>query len=349
MIRLLLTAALLLLLSFPLPAADPVTPEAITADHFALAARYSRAHGGLVLYVQQGGKALFEDDYPGYTAATPHKIYSGTKSFVAVAALLAEQDGLLSLSEPASNTLTEWQGTRRRNITIDQLLSQTSGLGPDGTSIYASRDQFDAAVHVPLIDPPGERFHYGAAGYQAFGELLKRKLRARDRSVEGYIRERLIEPLDIRVSDWKHDDAGNPLVHAGMTLTAKEWAKFGEFICHGGYYDGKQFVDPKLFASLFTGHEANPAYGLGFWLNRAEPIPRPQRMTDLQPAMDGDQLYRGGPRDLVACLGSYKQRLYVIPSLDLVIVRFAYEDRYSDGDFLSRLLTGRSKPDLHTH
>ena len=346
MIRLLLATAFLLC---PLPAADPITPEAITPGHFALAARYSRTHGGLVLYIQQGGKALFEDDYPGFSSSTPHKIYSGTKSFVAITALLAAQDGLLSLNEPASNTLTEWQGTRHRDITIDQLLSQTSGLDPDGETIDASRDQFAAALRVPLVDLPGARFHYGAAGYQAFGELLKRKLRTRDRSVEGYIREKLIEALDIHVADWKHDDAGNPLLHAGMILTAKEWAKFGEFICHGGFYEEKQLVDLKMLASLFIGHKANPAYGLGFWLNHPEPTPRHQRMSDLQPAIDGDQLYPGGPRDLVACLGSYKQRLYVIPSLDLVIVRFSYQDHYSDGNFLSLLLTGHPKPDLHTH
>jgi CubicO group peptidase (beta-lactamase class C family) len=349
MIRFFLPAALLLLPPLPLPAAGPVSMGAITPDHFALAARYSRAHGGLVLYIQQAGRPLFEDDYPGFFSSTPRKIYSGTKGFVAVAALLAVQDGLLSLDEPASRTLTEWQGDRRRDITIDQLLSQTSGLDPDGEAIYASRDQFAAALRVPLVDLPGARFHYGAAGYQAFGELLKRKLRARDRSVEGYIRDRLIDPLGIDVEEWKHDDAGNPLLHAGMILTAREWARFGEFLCHGGFNDDKQFIDAKLFASLFIGHRANPAYGLGFWLNRPESVPRPQRMTDLQPAIDGDQLYPGGPRDLVACLGSYKQRLYVIPSLDLVIVRFAYEAPYSDGDFLSRLLTGTPKPDLHTH
>jgi hypothetical protein len=41
--------------------------------------------------------------------------------------------------------------------------------------------------------------------------------------------------------------------------------------------------------------------------------------------------------------------LYMIPSQDLVIVRFGYDEPFSDGDFLSRLLTGRPHSDAHTH
>jgi hypothetical protein len=100
---------------------------------------------------------------------------------------------------------------------------------------------------------------------------------------------------------------------------------------------------------LFTGHAANPAYGMGFWLNRPPPVPRLQPIYVLQLAIDGDQLYPGGPRDLVAAIGSEKQRLYMIPSLDLVVVRFGCETAFSDGDFLSRLLTGRPRPDAHSH
>ena len=100
---------------------------------------------------------------------------------------------------------------------------------------------------------------------------------------------------------------------------------------------------------LLTGHKANPAYGMGFWINRPPPDPRLQSIKLLQLAIDGDQLYPGGPKDLIACIGTGKQRLYMIPSLDLVIVRFGCEVPFSDGDFLSRLLTGKPHPDAHTH
>jgi CubicO group peptidase (beta-lactamase class C family) len=327
----------------------PVSAAPITAANFALADRYSRAHGGVALRVQQGGRVVFENYADGYSASTPHKIYSGTKNFVAVTALIAQQEGLLDLNEPASKTLTEWRGDRRRTITLDQLLSQTSGLSPGTDIINSAEDQMQAAVSVHLIATPGTQFHYGPVGYQAFGEILKRKLRARDESVQDYMEDKVFDPLDIDIASWKHDDAGNPLMHAGLALSSEEWAKFGEFVKDEILVSKKLLVQPKSFRRLFIGHYANPAYGISFWLNRPPPSPRLQKMTELQPAMDGDQMYSGGPRDLYAAYGTSHQRLYIIPSLDLVIVRFSEGSRFSDGDFLSRLLTGRAHPDIHTH
>lgn len=344
MTRLIFLTSIFSLAATRLPAGDE-----ITAAHFASAAQYSQSHGGLALRVEQGGAVLYESYAPGFSASTPHKIYSGTKSFVAVAALIAMREGLLTLDEKAADTLTEWRGDRRRAITLNQLLSHTSGLDPDGDLIYPARDQLAAAVGVPLIDPPGSRFHYGAVGYQAFGEILRRKLRREDRSVEGWMRDKLFDPLDIAIAGWKHDDAGNPLLHSGLSLSAKEWAKFGEFINGVRAGNQGQLITNQLLTMLLIGHKANPAYGMGFWLNRPPPIPRLQPITDLQLAIDGDQLYPGGPRDLIAAIGSEKQRLYMIPSLDLVVVRFGRETAFSDGDFLSRLLTGQPHPDAHSH
>jgi CubicO group peptidase (beta-lactamase class C family) len=338
----LLFAALLALL----PVCAPAAP--ITAENFAKAAAYSRSHGGLALRVEQNGRQMFEDYYPGWSSSTPHRIFSGTKSFVAVGALIAEEQGLLSLNERVGQTLPEWSHDRRGSITINELLSQTSGLDPGADIIGSARDQFSAALRVPLISTPGTRFHYGPVGFQAFGEILRRKLRPSGQSVEGWLRHEVFRPLDIDIAYWKHDDAGNPLLHAGIWLSAEEWAKFGEYVLEELTGSKKLLVDHQLFKSLFIGHEANPAYGLGWWLNAPPPSPRLEKMSDYQPAVDGDQIYPDGPR-VYAAIGSSKQRLYIIPSLDLVIVRFGYESRFSDGDFLSRLITGEPHPDRHTH
>jgi CubicO group peptidase (beta-lactamase class C family) len=328
---------------------DRVFGIEITPDHFAAAAQYSQNHGGVALRVEQGGRLVFESYAPGWSASTPHKIYSGTKSFVAIAALVAQQEGLLTLDEKASDTLTEWKGDGRRAITINQLLSHTSGLDPDGDLIYPYRDQMAAAVRVHLIAAPGSQFHYGAVNYQAFGEILRRKLLPRHESVEDYIKDKVLDPLDIAIDSWVRDDAGNVLIHSGILLSSEEWAKFGKFINEAMAGKGARLSCGATVPELMIGHRANPAYGLGFWLNRPPPEPRLQSIKILQLAIDGDQLYPGGPRDLIAAIGSERQRLYMIPSLDLVVTRFAYDTRFSDGDFLSRLLTGKPHPDAHTH
>ena len=316
----------------------------------AKAAAYSNMHGGEVLRIEQAGNLIYESNAPGVDPSTPHKIYSGTKSFVAVTAMVLAEKGALDLDERASDILTEWKNDARRDITIDQLLSQTSGLDPDGDRIYAARYQLAAAVGIPLVSAPGTRFHYGAVGYQAFGEILRRKFGSFPfgDGVERLVQHSVLDPCGIKVAYWKRDDAGHVLVHAGMQMSAEEWAKFGEFLLKPRIASGAS--DRALgFPRLFVGHAANPAYGLGFWLNAPQRFPRLQKIADLQPAIDGDQLYPGGPRDLFAAIGTGKQRLYVIPSQQLVIVRFGHEAPFSDGDFLSRLLTGKAHPDAHTH
>jgi CubicO group peptidase (beta-lactamase class C family) len=335
----------LLLLSALAATGLPSTAADLDPANCARAAAYSRQHGGEVLRIEQAGRVIYQDVAPDADADAPRKIYSGTKSLIAVTALILAQQGKLRLDERASDTLTEWKNDARRTITLDQLLSQTSGLDPDGDPIYSARDQLAAAVRMPLVSPPGTRFHYGAAGYQAFGEILRRKFH---KSVEDIVTDTLLDPYDLDVASWKRDDAGNVLVHAGMEMTAKAWARFGELLLRPVLTPDDS--RPALgYPQLFLGHAANPAYGLGFWLNAPQPPDARQSITDLQPAIDGEQLYPGGPPDLIAAIGTGKQRLYVIPSLRLVVVRFGHEAPFSDGDFLSRLLTGRPHPDRRTH
>lgn len=321
----------------------------VTPQHFANAAHYSLTHGGVAVRVEQNGRLLYESYAPGFSASTPHKIYSGTKSFFAVAAVLMQKEGLLSLEEKASDTLPEWRNDRRRDITIEELLSHTSGLDPDLGFLYPYRDQLDAALRVPLIDTPGARFHYGGVNYQAFGEIMKRKLEAHGQSIQDFMEDKIFDPLDIDVNQWVRDRAGNPLIHSGLVLSAGEWAKFGNFINHARDGGHTPLVPGSTLAPLFAGRTCNPAYGLGFWLNRPPPEPQLQPIKALELAIDGEQLYPGGPHDLIACIGSGHQMLYMIPSQDLVIVRFSDGERFSDGDFLSRLLTGEPHPDARSH
>ena len=87
------------------------------------AAEYSAARRGAALLVIQNGKAIFES-YPGdHSDQETHKIYSGTKGFWVLAALAAEEEGILKLDERVADTIQEWRSDdRKKHITIRQLL-----------------------------------------------------------------------------------------------------------------------------------------------------------------------------------------------------------------------------------
>jgi CubicO group peptidase (beta-lactamase class C family) len=85
---------------------------------------------------------------------------------------------------------------------------------------------------------PGSEFEYGPSHFYAFGELMNRKLSQQSeihaKSFEQYARLRLIDPLGIRIGVWSKDASGNVNIPGGMFLTAREWAKFGQFVLDQG-------------------------------------------------------------------------------------------------------------------
>ena len=101
-----------------------------------------------------------------------------------------------------------------------------------------------------------------------------------------------------------------------------------------------------LLAECFRGSGANRCFGMGFWNNVNA---GGGREVDVENMLDrkwhdqdwsGACLCRDAPSDLVAAIGSGNQRLYVVPSMELVVVRFGNFGQFSDGTFL-RMLFGR--------
>lgn len=307
----------------------------ITADSFARAAAYSESSNGVALLVMWEGRILHERYSARSGPGVPRELASGTKSFCGILACLLARDGLLEFDEAVSRTITEWRETPgKRDITVRQLLTLTSGLKTGGER--GAVPTFREALVTPLESPPGRTFQYGAVPFQVFGEIARRKLGGRD-PVE-YLDERLFRPLDIRLGRWTRGEDGNPHLSSGAAFTARDWARFGEFVRRGGAWDGRTIVQKEILASCFEGTAANPAYGLTFWLNR-ETSPElraliPQLENGSEYLYDLDYV----PKDLVFAAGAGKQRLYILPGPGLVIVR--------QGDRIRESLTGTYRPDF---
>ena len=324
----------------------PLHAEIRAAD-CARAVKYSESRRGAAMLVLQNGRTIFEHYANGGSPNRRWPIFSGTKSFWGIAALAAMHDGLFGLDDHASNKITEWKSDKRKaGITIRQLLSQTDGI--DGASRLQRstiRDRNAMAIGLPNVAGPGSAFIYGPSHLQIFSELLRRKLNGD--SVVAYFEARVAGRLGLRGLNYKKDARGNPLCATGFELTAREWARLGELVLGNGNYHGRQIVPANLLREAFIGSEANPAYGLTFWLNQQAPTGREvdlERMLDL-PWQSAEWrevcICKDAPADMVVALGSHYQRLFVMPSSKAIIVRQGSGENFSDAQFL-RLVLGRS-------
>jgi len=313
------------------PSAPALPPERIQA-----AAAHSASHGGHAFLVLQNGKVLHEAYANGHTKGEPHRIYSGTKAFWGLAALAAEKDGLVDLDEPVSDTLREWQDDRRRSrITARQLLDFSSGLAPVfGLHENTFKDRTSAALKAPVAGSTGKSFIYGPASLQVWHEVLARKLRPQGQTPTRYLERKVLRGMGLGPQRYLPDQKGAPLLASGFMLTARQWAGLGQWVLkHSEVQD------------MLEGG-GNPAFSLGFWNNRA--ASSTAREVDVESMLDrpwASQSWRGGclsraaPADMLACIGSYGQRLYIVPSLKLVIVRLAQDKKPDDAQMLRLLFS----------
>ncbi|GAC1502236.1 MAG: hypothetical protein NVS1B14_06900 [Vulcanimicrobiaceae bacterium] len=282
------------------------------------AVEYARKHHLHALLVVHGNDLVHEEYAQGYTATRPHALYSGTKSFWGVCAAAAVDDGILTIDEPACETIEEWRGDPIKSlITIRELLNLTAGLPFGG--LGAGVPAFNAAIAKPLADRPGTTFTYGGIPLQVFGALLSRKLATHGQTPLDYLQQRIFNPIGVRYASWRTLPDGTHTMPTGAFFTARAWLDFGRFLQQRGCWNGAQIISRQSIEACWVGSAVNPRYGLAFWIERF-----------------------GGDRPAVAyASGSGKQALYVALDDDIVAVHFSQSRNYRHERFLA-LLLGRA-------
>ncbi len=326
---------LLLILVVSASASD-LDPAAVRA-----AAAYSANHKGISFLAIQHGKTVFEQYPAGGSANTPRRIFSGTKAFWNLAALAAAEDKLLDLDEHVAATIPSWRDNpKKAEVTIRQLLDFSAGLAP---AFYLhendAKDRDATAIKLPIVASPGTAFIYGPSALQVFHEILKKKLN--DQSPTRYLERRVLRRLGLGRQRYLLDRTGNPLLASGWELTARQWAKLGKLVLA----NGAPVIKRHSLAQCWQGSTSNPAFAFGWWNNQAASDGREFDFEGMLNLKWSSQewhnacLCRDAPSDLVACIGSGHQRLYVIPSMELIVVRHGSGGSFSDARFL-RLLFG---------
>jgi CubicO group peptidase (beta-lactamase class C family) len=317
------------------------------------AADYSAKLNGHAVLVMVDGQIVFERYDNGQSPAEPHLIHSATKTFWGPVVAAMIEDGLISsLDELVSDTITEWKDDPRKGkMTIRHLVNLTSGMEHDLGVLHPASpksrkvpDVYKAAIAMESVAEPGVKFRYGPADFYVLGEVMKRKLAGRKKTPLDYLQARIFDPIGVKAGPWVIDPAGNPHIPGRATITARDWATYGQFLLNGGSWNGKQVIKKGLLH--FEGSKANPGFGLTAWLN----APGGSGVTGGGIAERGAEkgngkagwIYPDGYPDLFMAGGAGKNRLYVIPSRNMVIARMGEtKGGYSDTAFVGLVLEGK--------
>lgn len=281
------------------------------------------------------GKLAAERYAPGYGPQTRFVSWSMAKTVTAVLIGLLVADGKLSLDAPAPVPLWQRPGDPRAEITLRHLLQMRSGLRhtESGDPPYESsevrmlfldgRDNMARwAEEQPLEAEPGAKFEYSSNTSVILADIAARALtpstspEARRKAVADYLDLRLFGPLGMTSMVPEFDASGTLIGGSLMHASARDWAKFGEFLRRKGRApSGEQLVPQRWIEAMVTPSPVRANYGFQIWLNR--PLPEGEE----QPLFPDR-----APRSLFAMIGHMGQYVLVSPQQRVTLVRLGHSD-----------------------
>ncbi|MEM8586281.1 MAG: serine hydrolase [Bacteroidota bacterium] len=333
----------------PLPQTDSVAQDisfdlaesdslGLDADQLARAVAFGMAPvaGGAAraLLVIKDGQLLAESYAEGYDENSLLLGWSMTKSItgllVGMAGIPADQDHLFP----------EWENDDRAKITIDNLLTMSSGLkwserygaATHATYMLHRTPDFSAyAIGQPKAAEPGEQFIYSSGTSNMLMHLFLERFPTYQDGID-FMYQRLFYAIGANSFRIETDQSGKPVGSSYGWATARDWAKVGQLVLQNGRWGSEQIVDSEwidyLRQSVCTRPTHRPEkaeseecnYGGHFWLKSIE-----------EPNM---------PDDAILMRGFQDQRVIILPTQNMVIVRLGHnKDKAFDFDgLMARIL-----------
>ena len=324
---------------YPGEAWETIAPEAAGFDAGVLdaIAADAEAADSTCLVVTRRGRLVAEWYWNGGGPEVPQQVFSVTKSVTSTLVGLAQDDGDLAVTDPASAHIPAWAGTPSAAVTVEDLVSNDSGrhwsLASDYRDLVAAPDRTGYAVGLGQDAEPGTVWAYNNAAIQALDAVLEE---ATEQDPAAMADDRLLGPIGMAHSEMTHDPAGNTNTFFGLQSTCQDLARFGYLFLREGRWSGDRVVSADWVEAATGGasQEINAAYGYLWWLNRPGPVAGPLAPMTLEESRTAPhtQMAPGAPEDMYWARGLGGQIVQVDPGSETVVVRLGPSQVAADYD-----------------
>ncbi len=250
------------------------------------------------------------------------------KSLLAILIGTAIEAGIIgSIEDPIGRYIPEWDEDPRGDITLRELMMMSSGLAQYTFTLNPFTDDFrwlysgdtkPVVLRTPMADwSPGKRFDYNNINAELLGMVIEG---ASGQRYADYLEQHLWAPLGgdtARV--WLDSEFGKAFTSCCLMATARDWARVGQLMLNKGRINDQRIVTAGWIDRMVAQSPVSMWYGLQTWLA----YPEKANPRSLKSAAGG-AYRRTEPflaHDVYYFSGRGAQRVYVVPSYDLVIVR----------------------------
>lgn len=249
------------------------------------------------------GRIVMEEYYDGHTQNSSWEWNSAGKTLVATTTGIAQQESLLNINNSATQYLgAGWtsETTEKENlITSRHLLTMTSGINDESNFVIKS--------NLTYLADAGARWSY----HNVFQKLMDVVAAASDQDFDTYFDARLKNKIGMD-GYWDYGTIFT-IYHS----TTRSMARFGLLALNKGKWKDEQIINKAFFnESISTSQNINPSYGYLWWLNGKSSYMVPGGQTVYE-----GPLVPNAPADMYAAMGASDQRIYVIPSKNMVVIR----------------------------
>lgn len=258
--------------------------------------------------ILKDGRIVLEEYFGGFKQDDNHAWNSAGKNLTAMLTGIAQQEEYLKITDSTSTYLGEgWSSLpkdQEERITIKNQLTMTTGLDYMVDDLFCTDPEC-----IQYLNDPGTTWYYHNAPYTLLDEVIANAVNT---DFNSYFSEKIKEPIGMQ----------GIFIKIGYNniffSTARSMARFGILNLKQGSWDGTAILSDTVYfnAMINTSQNFNLSYGYLYWLNGKESFKLPSSEADFT-----GSLIPNAPADLFAALGKNDQKLYMVPSMDLVVVR----------------------------